>query len=127
MERKVKLSDRQTMTFDDNNTKVYESPEAWTKEGNRRFGDNYMDWKFLCPMCGHIASVQDFKNAGAKDPNCAYQECIGRYTGKSSPVKGDSSGCDWCAYGLFGIPKGGVIVMRDKENASHIFDFAPEE
>jgi len=89
--------------------------EEWKAEAQRRLGENFMNWKFKCPMCGHVASVRDFKNAGASDPNCAYTECIGRYTGKGAPQKGDSSGCNWCSYGLFGIPNDNAdtIILPD--------------
>lgn len=73
----------------------YNSVEEWKAEATRRFGPDMLKWRFRCPMCGHVASVQDFKDAGAKSPNCAYQECLGRYTGKGTPMKGDSSGCNW--------------------------------
>lgn len=79
------------------------------------------------PYVCHVAAVEEFKEAGAKDPaNCAYEECLGRYTGKGSPKEGDSSGCNWAAYGLFGIPKGGVYVFTGPEQGAHIFDFAEE-
>jgi hypothetical protein len=106
---------------------TYASIEAWEAEGKRRFGNDYMEWKFVCPMCGHVASVADFKAAGAADPNCAYTECLGRYHGKGSPQAGDSSGCNWAAYGLFGIPRGGCYVLQPDGTKAHIFDFAPEE
>ena len=116
-----------TETIDEENYTVYESIDAWKAEGEKRFGSDIRNWRFKCPMCGHIASVQDFIDAGCKDAeNSAYEECLGRYTGKGTPVKGDSSGCNWAAYGLFGIPHGGVYVVTDKANdkAAHIFDFA---
>jgi hypothetical protein len=93
--------------------------EEWLEEAERRFGEDFLAWKFKCPMCGHVASVADFQTAGAKNPNCAYTECIGRYTGQGSPSEAKGNGCDWAAYGLFGIPKGGVKV-----DGRHIFDFA---
>lgn len=95
--------------------------EEWFAEGERRFGKDFMNWKFECPMCGHVATVIEYKEVGAKNPNCAYVECIGRYTGQPSPGKAIGNGCDWAAYGLFGIPKGGVMV-----DGQHIFDFADE-
>ena len=67
----------------------YNSVEEWKAEATRRFGPDMLKWRFRCPMCGHVASVQDFKDAGAKSPNCAYQECLGRYTGKGTPKKGE--------------------------------------
>ena len=129
MERTMKIGKGRSITFDDENMKekVYESLEEWRTEGGRRFGENILKWKFKCPMGGQVAAVEDFKAAGAKDPaNSAYEECLGRYTGKGSPQKGDNSGCDWAAYGLFGIPKGGVYVFTGPEEGAHIFDFAEE-
>lgn len=111
-----------------NEIKVYNSVEEWKAEGHRRFGDNILDFKFKCPMCGHVASVQDFKDLGVDDPaNCAYSECIGRYTGKGSPNDADSLGCNWCSYGFLGIPKGGVIVIDDQGEKSYIYDYADVE
>lgn len=100
--------------------------DEWQNEGKRRFGDDYMNWEFQCPMCGKVSSVRDFKEAGAADPNCAYTECIGRYTGQGTPTENSKDGCNWCAYGLFGIPKGGVYVEKDGEK-THIFDFAEQK
>ena len=98
--------------------------KEWQAEGRKRFGD-MMNWKFKCPMCGHVASIQEFKDVGAKSPDCAYTECIGRYKGKGSPEKGDSSGCNWCAYGLFGIPNDNFdIVITPDGREEQIFCFA---
>ena len=113
MKRTMKIGGGRSITFEDGDgNKVYESLDAWKAEGERRFGADIRKWKFKCPMCGHVAAVEDFVKLKVKDPaNSAYEECIGRYTGKGSPKKGDSSGCNWAAYGLFGIPKGGVSRM----------------
>lgn len=128
MKRTMKIGQGRHITFDDENEKVYESLDDWKAEGERRFGKNVLEWRFKCPMCGHVAAVEDFRKAGADSPgNSAYQECLGRYTGKGSPKEGDSSGCNWAAYGLFGIPKGGVYVFTGLEEGAHIFDFAEEE
>ena len=58
---------------------IYNSVRDWRAEGEKGFGSDYMNWKFRCPICGHVASIQDFKDAGAESPNAAYQERIGRY------------------------------------------------
>lgn len=105
----------------------YNSVEAWKAEATRRFGPDMLKWRFRCPMCGHVASVQDFKDAGAKSPNCAYQECLGRYTGKGTPKKGDSSGCNWAAYGLFGIPAEHDIVIVAPGDQVDVYPFADGE
>ena len=105
----------------------YNSIEDWRAEAARRFGSDPLKWKFRCPMCGHVASVQDFKDAGAKSPNVAYQECIGRYTGKGAPKEGDNSGCNWCAYGLLGIPREHDIVIAEDGKEVHVYPFADAE
>ncbi len=101
------------------------SLEDWRKEGAEKFGEDPRNWKFICPACGHIASGQDFLDAGA-DINDSYQECIGRHTGKSAPRKGDSSGCNWAAYGLFGTLSKGRIVITEDGKRVEVFRFAEE-
>ena len=123
MQRSIKIGKNRSIGIDDEKTPVMTEKE-WIEEGMRRFGKDWMKWRFRCPMCGHVASIEEMQAAGAKDPNCAYQECIGRYTGKGSPKEGDSAGCNWAAYGLFGIPKGGVVVLTGEEEGMHIFEFA---
>ena len=131
MKRTIKLNSVRSLTFDDENKKVYESIEEWKAEGKRRFGDDLKAWKYVCPMCGHVASVQDFINAGVSEDdalNGACQECLGRHTGKGAPKKGDSSGCNWAAYGFFGIYNGkGCIVITVEGKGAELFDFAEEE
>ena len=79
--------------------------DEWLEEGKRRFGDDVEKWRVRCPMCGKVTQVSEFKEAGAKGPDCAFVECIGRYTGMGTPRKEpDGKGCNWAAYGLFGIP-----------------------
>jgi hypothetical protein len=66
----------------------------WLSEGERLFGKNFEDYKFVCPRCKRINTGREFKDAGA-EPNAMYCECIGRYD--------KTKGCDWAAYGLFDI------------------------
>ena len=108
----------------------YNSIGEWRAEGERRFGKDVKNWKFRCPMCGHIASVQDFINAGAKDPaNCAYVECLGRYIGKGAPRgRKDGQGCNWAAYGLFGIPnEDHDVVVNAQGESIDVYSFAEVE
>ena len=104
--------------------------KEWLAEGRELFGRDILKWKFRCPMCGHVASVQDFKDAGAEDPNDSFQECIGRYRGAGAPgaPDGNPDGCNWAAYGLFGIPNDkGRLVMAEDGKVVEVFDFAREE
>jgi hypothetical protein len=54
--------------------------EEWKTEARKRFGDDSMGWRFVCPSCGHIASVADWKAAGAGEGEIAFS-CIGRRLG----------------------------------------------
>lgn len=99
----------------------------WMTEGKKRFGDDFNDWKFICPACGHIQSVRDFIYLEL-DPNDAFKECIGRYNGNMKPATESSKdGCDWCSYGFFGTCGKGVIVLLENGEQTEIFDFAPIE
>ena len=60
MKRTIKLHTGATKVVEDATHKIMTIQE-WREEGKRRFGKDYMDWKFECPMCGHIASIRDFK------------------------------------------------------------------
>ena len=67
MKRTMNIGKGRSITFDDGDgKKVYESLEDWKAEGERRFGKDILKWRFKCPMCGHVAAVEDFKAAGAK-------------------------------------------------------------
>lgn len=86
--------------------------DEWIAEGTRLFGgmDKILDWRFRCPACGNVATVREFKEAGAKDADTAAKNCIGRFVG--------NRGCDWAAYGLFDI----CAVHVD---GVPVFEFAP--
>ena len=84
--------------------------EEWLAEGKRRFGENYDDWKFSCPICKHVASIGDFRqyiDKGASEQSAA-TECIGRFLPKDPTLAPNrrrlpdgGEACDWCSYGLF--------------------------
>lgn len=86
--------------------------EEWLAEGVRLFGKDVTKWRFKCPKCGHVASGQDFKDAGVVDADLIAKNCIGRHV--------NGVGCDWAAYGLFDICTVHVGTMP-------VFEFAPIE
>lgn len=99
---------------------------AWEAEARRRFGDDHLHWKFVCPVCGHVQAVRDFrqyKDKGA-NPNDAYQNCIGRYIeGSRSAFNGKGPGpCTYAGYGLFRLAP---TVVVDDGSETQVFDFAP--
>ena len=115
-----------------NKVKIKESREftrdEWLAEGKRRFGDDVEKWKVRCPMCGKISELSEYKAAGAESPDCAFVECIGRYTGQGSPDKSTGKGFNWAAYGLFGLPSDdrSVVTFEDGHKTECV-PFAPEE
>ena len=75
----------------------------WTAEAEKRFGTGAMKWRFVCPVCGHVATVQDWKDAGAQEGAVAFS-CVGRWA--ESPRKafggdGKPGPCDYTGGGLF--------------------------
>jgi hypothetical protein len=108
--------------------------KEWKAEGKRRFGDDIMNWKFVCPACGRVNTGREFEEVGA-EPNDMYQTCIGRHNGKGTnrpitPKKGvpaPEHGCNWAAFGLLGTLNGGDIVVSDNGKEVPIFSFAETE
>ena len=110
------------MTYDD-----------WMAEGKRRFGEDLAKWKFVCPVCGHIAAVEDFKphSAAGATPNSATCECIGRYVHGSKAFGPDGKvvgPCDYAGYGLFRLSPVRVSSAPGTtgEYVRHCFAFAEE-
>lgn len=99
IQRTIKLHTGVEKTL--NSTKIITKKE-WQKSAEKLYGSDAKQWRFKCPICGHTASVQEIMSAGAKDPNCAYMECIGRYQ--------KDIGCNFAAYGFLGIPYGGYVM-----------------
>lgn len=98
------------------------SHEEWMAEAKRRFGESFMQWKFVCPVCGHVQSVQDYKDAGAEEGMIAYS-CIGRLIpGSKDAFQENAKGpCTYAGGGLFRLNP--VTVVRGGEE-HYVFDFA---
>lgn len=105
---------------------LYASSEEWIAEGKRRFGD-FMNFAFVCPICGNIAKVSDFrpfKDRGATT-NSATNECIGRYTLTKEQGRLRKPGerpCNYAGYGLFRLSPVRVTLEPGKD--IHSFAFA---
>jgi hypothetical protein len=103
---------------------------AWVAEGERRFGPDRMEWKFVCPACGHIARTADWKEAGAPEGAVAFS-CVGRWLPNSGPGRAfatanvlPSKPCDYAGGGLFGL---NPLLVEDLDGKSHrLFAFAKE-
>ncbi len=95
----------------------------WYNEAIKRFGPDEAQWRFVCPLCGHVAAVEDFRQYAEQGatPASAYQECIGRYHGKGGlneeeiPVP-----CDYAAYGFIKL----APVQVEAEDGALVESFA---
>lgn len=93
--------------------------EKWHKRGVELFGQDEMKWRFVCPSCGHVASIQDYKDAGAPQGAVAFS-CIGRYLPNARNAFGTGPGpCNYTGGGLIRLNPLCVDGVR-------IFDFAEE-
>ena len=96
------------------NTKIIKVDD-WLAALTGRFGEA-KNWKFVCPICGHVQSVQDFIDAGA-DANHAYFNCIGRYK--------NGVGCDYTLGGLIKVSS--TAIIADDYNIVSVFEMAENE
>lgn len=98
--------------------------EEWIKEGTKRFGTDKTKWKFVCPMCGHVQTQQDFIDM--KSELNAYYCCIGRVTMKGTAKKEGTNGCNWTAGGLFATAGKGNVVITPEGKEVDVFAFYEE-
>ncbi len=80
----------------------YETIAEWQEKARELFGKDPMKWRFVCPVCGHSQSVQDYKDAGAPSDVAAFS-CVGRWRegAKEAFSGGDNSkGCTYAGGGL---------------------------
>lgn len=99
----------------------------WIDEAERLFGKNAMKWAFRCPSCGHVATVADYKAAGASEGQVGFN-CIGRHRGGDKVVQifeaDQGQGCNYTQGGLFTLARTIVEMPDGRERA--VFDFATE-
>lgn len=102
----------------------YKDIDEWREEAIRRFGVVENNWRFVCPSCGHVASIRGWKDAGATDGQVAFS-CIGRnLPGKPSEMlSGDiERPCNYAGGGLIGL---NPIQIKGLQN--NVFAFADPE
>lgn len=74
----------------------------WIAEGSRLFGFDPLKWRFVCPSCGYVATVQEWKDAGAGEGEVAFS-CVGRHTNADDAATFQRKGgpCQYAGGGLF--------------------------
>ena len=96
--------------------------DEWFAEAKRRFGEDPYDWKFVCPVCKHVASVRDWKEAGAPEGSVAFS-CVGRWIEGSRDAFGSSSKGP-CTYAGGGLFKLNPIPVEHEDKTVYFFEFA---
>jgi hypothetical protein len=91
--------------------------EEFFAEAVEKFGTDKGNWKFICPSCGHVASVAEWKAAGGESG--AGFSCIGRWIG--AKIQAFEKGEGPCNYA-----GGGLICISPVEVIGHgrFFEFA---
>lgn len=95
--------------------------EEYMAEGERLFGPEQLDWRFVCPSCGHVASPRDWKAAGAPEGAVAFS-CVGRWTcSKQELFSKDGGPCNYTGGGLFAL---NPVTVRAGDRTYNVFEFA---
>jgi len=110
--------------------KIVYTREEWLAESVRRFGEDVNNWRFICPSCGYIARVKEWRDLDAH--NSTAISCIGRYTNppsKQTIFSKTGGPCNYAGYGLFKLNPIKVVTKEDdgSEHDSFAFDWAYEE
>ncbi|MHC4371489.1 MAG: VVA0879 family protein [Planctomycetota bacterium] len=101
------------------------SHKDWKQEARALFGDDALEWRFVCPACGHTASVHDWKNAGASTGEVAFS-CVGRRLRPDADMGTKPGPCNYAGGGLFALNP--VKVLYDDGTVQATFEFAkPQE
>jgi hypothetical protein len=94
----------------------------WRAKAAELFGPCNLDWRFICPSCGHVASVQDWEDADAPATAAAFS-CVGRWSGAAREAFGKGDGpCNYAGGGLFRLNP--VAVVDPDGHVMHVFAFA---
>jgi hypothetical protein len=107
--------------------KVRMKKDEWLARGKELFGDDFKNWEFVCPICGHVQKIEDFrqfKDQGAT-PETAFQQCIGRFIDGRSAFNLEGPGpCDYAAYGLIRLAP---VIVIDGDSEIYAFAFHEKE
>lgn len=105
-----------------NTEKIKMTLEQYLAMGATLFGENKLNWRVVCPGCGHVASIKDYQEAGAPEGAVGFS-CIGRFLDDCRDwLGGSGSGpCNYTGGGLINI---NPIHITDHD--AYLFAFAEE-
>lgn len=91
--------------------------DEWIAEARRRFGSNRKKWKFVCPRCGHVQSVQQLLDANHPERLIAFA-CIGRSLAETPRINRGEGPC------LYEDGSLNPVTVKYPRITKRMFDFA---
>ena len=97
------------------------SIEDWRAEGEARYGKDKLKWRFKCPSCGYVQSVEDYRDAGAPEGHVAFS-CIGRSLPDRQEMGTKEGGpCNYAGGGLIRL---NPVVVVTPDGEQETFEWA---
>ncbi len=97
----------------------------WLRAAKHRYGSDSANWRFVCPICGHVASVRDWREAGAPEGAAGFS-CVGRWI-EGAKKAFAKKGTGPCTYAGGGLIQRNPIRVLDNGIVHRLFAFADEE
>ena len=94
--------------------------EEWGAEMRARFGEDPMDWAFICPVCGHVQKVSDFRDAKAPHDAVGFS-CIGRWTKGSKDAWSEGDNAKGCNYAGGGLIQVNPLLVVSSDGEQQVF------
>jgi hypothetical protein len=100
--------------------------KEWIEKGKEIFGtEDRKKWKFRCPSCGFVQSLEDFIKAGTKEEDALGMigfSCVGRVMQeKGEFLKDKKQPCNYAGGGLIGLNPVTIITPDGTEH--NYFEF----
>jgi hypothetical protein len=98
----------------------------WKAEAARRFGADPLRWRFVCPSCGHVAEVAEWRAVAAPAGAVAFA-CLGRFIGDPQAAAeaaflNAGGPCNYTSGGLFNISPVTVELPDGTKQSAFEFD-----
>lgn len=107
------------------------SHEDWLQEAEKRYGKSLRQIRFICPVCKHVQSGQDFLDRGMTPEEAAARvgfSCIGRWMDgcQDAFTEKGSGPCNYTNGGLIRLGPVRVDEVEGSTEPLFVFDFADE-
>lgn len=108
------------------------SENDFYKLGEKMFGPDKSKWKFKCPICGHVQSMESVERHYVSEHGRSKFEAVKKYIyvyynceGRTNP----SHGCNYSTGGLFKLGKMFEVISekQGEENKILTFRFSTED